>query len=257
LQRILLIYLIEMPRFSIITVCFNSSTTIEETIESVLGQTFKDIEYIIIDGASIDSTLTIIEKYKGNISKIVSEPDSGIYDAMNKGISIATGDIIGILNSDDLYMNTKVLQRVSDFFDSKPSTKLLFGNLVYFGKSIIKRHWQSKPYYQNFFDDGNAIPHPALFVKKTVYEKFGVYNKDFKISSDYEFTLRVLKKHNQKISFINEDLIRMRFGGESTSSLKNIWIGNKEILESWKMNKLVIPKFFFIKKIYRKLLQLF
>lgn len=248
-----------MPRFSIITVCYNSSKTIKETIDSVKNQYFKDLEYIIIDGESTDDTLDIIKNSKKYIHKIISEKDHGIYDAMNKGIEIATGEIIGILNSDDLYANQRILEKINDAFLGNPEIEAVYGDLVYFRNSNLNhilRKWSSKPYYENFFEDGFAIPHPTLFVKKSVYSKKGVYFPGFKISSDYEFTLRVIKKEGIKTMYLNEELIKMRLGGESTSSIRNLIRGNQEIKESWKMNGLKFPKYFFIKKFIHKLLQL-
>ena len=186
-------------KISIITVVYNNSGTIANAIESVLSQNYTNVEYIIIDGNSNDGTLEIINKYASNISKIVSEKDNGIYDAMNKGLKLATGDVIGILNSDDLYANNSILNEVMTQFNNDPDLDILYGDLVYVKNDNVDkvvRNWISNPYYKNFFENGNVPPHPSLFVKKSVYEKAGLFDLNFKLAADYEFMLRIFKKHN-------------------------------------------------------------
>jgi glycosyltransferase len=249
-------------KISIITVCFNSEKTIRETIESVLSQRtngINEIEYIIIDGGSKDNTLSIINDYRDKIAQIISESDKGIYDAMNKGIRLSTGDIVGILNSDDLFKGENVLTRVSNTFDHDPNIDAVYGDLFYFNtenpsKSI--RFWKSKAYSPSFFDNGFVIPHPTLFVRKQVYNKVGLYYSDFKISSDYEWMLRAFKVNKYRPYYINEVLVKMRMGGESTKNWRNILLGNKEIYQSWQMNNLNVPLFFYLKRIIFKLKQI-
>ncbi|GEP94789.1 glycosyl transferase [Chitinophaga cymbidii] len=247
-------------KVSIITVCYNSKATIEETICSVIEQTvFSQVEYIVIDGASSDGTQDIINKYRGFVSVFVSERDKGLYDAMNKGIQRATGEIIGILNSDDLFNNNQVLENITQIFQSDNEIAGVYGNITYFrseNPNKVVRFWRSKPYYATFFEDGNVPPHPSLFVRKRVYDEIGLYYPSFKISSDYELMLRMIKVYRFKVHFIDMVIVRMRWGGESTKSLRNVVIGNKEIIQSWKRNGLNLPLIFFLKKLGIKLLQL-
>ncbi|HJP63930.1 MAG TPA: glycosyltransferase family 2 protein [Mucilaginibacter sp.] len=246
------------PTISIITVCYFSEATIESTILSVLSQDYPQIEYIIIDGGSTDKTLEIISKYKGNISKLISEPDKGIYDAMNKGIAMATGDIIGILNSDDIFFTNSVISDVVSVFTSDKNVDAVYGNIAYFtggdkGKTV--RTWITKPYYDTFFDDGEVPPHPSLFVKKSVYDAIGTYFPGFKISSDYEFMFRAFKVNGYQSYHLNKFVVNMRMGGESTKSLKNILIGNKEVKMAWAMNNKKPNLRFWILRVFKKLLQ--
>jgi glycosyltransferase involved in cell wall biosynthesis len=246
-------------KISIITVTYNSSETIIDTLNSIKEQSFRNIEYIIIDGNSKDNTLSIISEYDHIISKVVTEPDAGIYDAMNKGIKLATGDIIGILNSDDIYDNSNVIESVIQVFESDNAIDAVYGNLSYFRTAQptkIVRFWKSLPFYDNFFEDGYVIPHPTLFVKRQVYEKIGLYFPDFKISSDYELMLRAFKINQFKPFYLNKNLVKMRMGGRSTKNIQNIILGNQEIYKAWRMNNLSTPLFFYLKRFMFKIKQL-
>jgi glycosyltransferase involved in cell wall biosynthesis len=226
-------------RVSIITVAYNSASTIEETIKSVLSQEDVEIEYIIIDGGSTDNTPQIIECFKEKINIIVSEPDRGIYDAMNKGIRLASGDIIGVLNSDDIYADNQVIRDVIQQFSSNPNLDILYGNLVYVKKDNtdkVVRTWRSKSYFDTFFENGNVPPHPSLFVSSKVYEIAGSFDLQYNLAADYEFMLRVLKKSNFQSKYINRLIVKMRLGGATNRSLTNIINGNKEILQAWVNN---------------------
>lgn len=231
-------------RISIITVVYNNEKTIEDAILSVLSQSYKDIEYIIVDGNSSDNTQNIIEKYKHKLGQYVSEKDFGIYDAMNKGIKMATGDIIGILNSDDLYDDSDVIKDVVSQFTENKKFDLLYGDLVYVASENtdkVVRKWRSRPYYETFFENGNVPPHPALFVRREVYEKCGLFNVNFKLAADYDFMLRVFKQFGNSAIYIPRLMVRMRLGGATNKSFKNIIAGNKEILTAWKSNGLKVP----------------
>lgn len=245
-------------KITIVTVTYNSASTIKDTLESVKNQNFKDIEHIIIDGASKDNTLDIVRKYP-SVSKVISEPDKGIYDAMNKGVKIATGEIIGILNSDDIFASDDVIQTVMDIFKNDESIDAVYGNISYFKDDKpdeVVRYWKSKSYYTNFFDNGNVPPHPSLFVRKRVYEKIGQYYPNFKICSDYEFMLRMMKIHNYKTYFLDKTIVKMRVGGISTSGMKSYWITTKELKTSWEMNGLIYPKKLYFIRPFKKTLQL-
>jgi glycosyltransferase involved in cell wall biosynthesis len=245
-------------KVSIITVCYNSEQTLEETINSVISQDYADIEYIIVDGKSKDKTMAIVEKYDQYISKKISDTDKGIYDAMNKGINIATGDIIGILNSDDLFTKNSIISEVVNTFNANSGVDAVYGNLTYFkneDKNKVVRTWITKDYYDGFFSHGEVPPHPSLFVRSKVYKEIGTYFPDFKISSDYEFMLRAFKVHQYKPLHLNRFVVNMRMGGESTKNFSNILVGNKEISLAWKMNNIRPPFYFWFFRIIKKLLQ--
>jgi glycosyltransferase involved in cell wall biosynthesis len=245
-------------KISIITVVYNNAITISSAINSVLNQSHFDIEYIIIDGESTDGTLEIINKYQNKISIIISEKDKGIYDAMNKGITMATGDIIGILNSDDLYNSNSILEIVNEEFQKDKNLQILYGDLVYVAKndiSKIVRKWNSCEYYPDFFEQGNVPPHPSLFLKKEIYKTVGLFNLEYKLASDYEFMLRVFKNYSFKIKYLNQIFVKMRLGGATNKNLKNIYLGNKEILNAWKNNSLKTPTLFIFKRLFKRILQ--
>lgn len=247
-----------MMKVSVITVVYNNETFIANAIESVLSQSYSNIEYIIIDGGSADKTLEIINGYKNRIHKVVSEKDSGIYDAMNKGIALATGDVVGILNSDDIYYSDKVIEEIAAAFQNNPNADAVYGNLVYCEQANINkvvRRWITRPHYKTFFDDGEIPPHPGLFVKKSVYNAVGGYNLSYKIAADYEFMIRAFRAARFKIIFINKFLVRMRLGGASNKSIRNIIQGNKEIIRSWKLNGLRFPAKLLIVRPLKKIAQ--
>ncbi|WP_310557768.1 glycosyltransferase family 2 protein [Flavobacterium sp.] len=231
-------------KISIITVVYNNEATIQQAMESVLNQTYSDIEYVIIDGNSMDKTVSIIETYKNRLGYFISERDQGLYDAMNKGIQAATGDVIGILNSDDLYQDSTVIADIVNQFNLDPDLEIVYGNLVYVKKDAVNqvvRNWKSKDYYSKFFDDGNVPPHPSLFLKREVYQKVGLFDLEFKLAADYEFMFRVFKKHHFKSKYINRLIVKMRLGGETNKSIRNIINQNKEIMQAWKQNGLNPP----------------
>jgi glycosyltransferase len=246
-------------KVSIITACYNSAATIEDTIRSVQSQTYPDIEYIIVDGASKDDTLSIVDGMKERISKVHSGKDEGIYDAMNKGIAMATGDIIGILNSDDVYENEKVIEQVVQVFDSQP-VDTVYGDLVYVAEDDLNRvirYWKSGNYYRRAFLNGWMPPHPTFFVKREVYKRFGTFDTEFKTSADYEFMLRVLFKNHCSSSYLNKILVRMRMGGQSNENLLNRILANQEDRKAWLKNG-INPKFYTLGlKPLRKLNQFF
>ena len=226
-----------MMKVSIITVSLNSENTIAQTIESILSQTYNDIEYIIIDGNSSDGTVEIIKTYRDKIFKFISEPDNGIYDAMNKGIAQATGDIVGILNSDDFYVNNAVIEKVIREFNSR-GVDSVFSDLVYVSRndtSKVVRYFDSSQFKPALLSYGLMPAHPTFFVKKSVYEKYGVFRTDLKNAADFDLLARFLYVNNITFSYINQVTVKMRLGGSSTS-FSSIWTNNIEILNACKRN---------------------
>jgi len=211
-------------RVSIVTAVLNGGSSVEYAINSVLGQTYPEIEYIIVDGGSTDGTLEIIRKYEHRISRWICEADEGFYDALNKGLKMATGEVIGILNSDDIFANERVLETVVRTF-AETGVDSCYGDLQYVSKadtSKIIRHWCSGAFTPGLLRQGWMPPHSTFFAKKDVYDKYGYFNLGYKISADYELMMRVLGKYEISTAYIPEVLVKMRVGGVSNRSLSNI-----------------------------------
>jgi glycosyltransferase involved in cell wall biosynthesis len=245
-------------KLSIITVVYNNERTVIDAVDSVLGQTYKNIEYIIIDGGSTDQTMARLQPYRSKIDHLVSETDQGIYDAMNKGLALATGEVIGILNSDDVYADADVLQDVMNAFKADDNLDLTYGDLVYVKEddlSQIVRNWRSEPYYDHYFEDGHVPPHPTLFVKRHVYQRAGVFNTTMRLAADYELMLRIFKKYQFRSLYLSRLLVKMRLGGSTNKNWKNIYKGNMEILQAWKINSLPVPLLLMPHRIIRRLAQ--
>lgn len=231
-------------KVSIITATYNSASTIKDTVLSVTQQSYKDIEHIIVDGLSTDNTVNIIQHF-GHVGPLLSEKDNGIYDAMNKGLSIATGDIIGILNSDDFYPHAHVIEKVVKAM-STPDCDACYGDLVYVDAhhaTKVLRKWIAGDYSKKQFYNGWMPPHPTFFVKREVYEKYGNFNLQFKSSSDYELLLRFMFLNDIKVKYLPGVLVHMRTGGQSNRSLKNRIAAHKEDYLAWSSNGLS-PKWY-------------
>jgi glycosyltransferase len=245
-------------KISIITPTLNSAETIRDCIESVKNQTYTNIEHIIVDGGSTDATLEIVKGYVHTYNlKFISEKDNGVYDAMNKGIKMSTGDVIGILNSDDMYSDNTVLEIVAIAFLTN-HIDCLYGDLVYVDKhdtSKVVRYWKSREYQEGLFHKGWHPPHPTFFCKRICYEKYGTYNIDFKFAADYELMLRFLEKHKLRSLYINKVLVKMRVGGISNRSIFNIIKANIECYKAWKVNGLHINPIMLILKPLSKIFQ--
>jgi glycosyltransferase involved in cell wall biosynthesis len=227
-------------KISIITVCYNSEATIEAALKSVLDQTYSDIEYIVIDGGSTDQTLPILEKYREQIAQLVSEPDNGIYYALNKGISMASGELIGILHSDDFYSSPDILSHVQAALE-KNNAEGVYGDLQYVERDKpekVFRNWVSGPYREGLFLRGWMPPHPTFFVKKDSYMRFGLFNTDFKTAADYELMLRFIHKHKIKLAYLPEVIVKMRVGGKSNDSFLARIKANIEDRKAWRVNDL-------------------
>ena len=221
-------------KISIITAVYNNKTSIASCIDSVISQTYKNIEYIIIDGGSIDGTIDILSQYKNKIDILISEQDKGIYDALNKGVSCATGEVIGFLHSDDTFNNSEIIEKIAETFSSK-NVDGIYGNLLYVdGKNPQKiiRNWQSLQYTQKMLRQGWMPPHPTLFLKRKVYSDIGNFNLKYRIAADYDFMVRVLNSNKYNIEYHPIYITLMRVGGASNKSLKNII---KKSLEDYKV----------------------
>jgi glycosyltransferase involved in cell wall biosynthesis len=231
-------------KISIITATYNSAATIQDTLESIKYQKYNNIEHIIIDGASKDNTLNIVKTYS-HVAKVISEPDKGIYDAMNKGIHAATGDIIGILNSDDFYTSTHTISNVATHL-YKSQTDTLYADLQYvddMNTNKITRTWYADAFDKDNFLTGWMPPHPTFFVRKEVYEKYGLFDLRLHSSADYELMLRFLFKYRVSTCYLPEVIVNMRTGGQSTYSLKNRLNANQEDKLAWEFNNLT-PRFY-------------
>ncbi len=246
-------------KISVITVVFNAGDTIEDTILSVHRQTHADREHIIIDGNSTDNTKSIIERHRDKISIYLSEPDKGLYDAMNKGIRLATGDVTGFLNADDVYANDNVLSTINREFE-KGRIDGCYGDLIYvsrYSQEKIIRYWRSKMYTPGLCRRGWMPPHPTFYLKSEVLRACGGFNLAYRFQSDYELCLRLFEIEKIRTSYIPQVLVKMRMGGVSNNSLRNIFAGN---MEAYKACKTYFPKttpFFIPGKILSRLNQFF
>ncbi len=234
-----------MSKISIITVTYNCGKTLEETIHSVLLQDHPDVEYIVVDGLSTDDTLEVIRRYRHKIDHFVSEKDEGLYYAINKGIQMATGDIIGILHADDFYIGEDVLTKIDNAF-KKENADAVYADLYYVDQNNtdkIVRKWKSGKYSHGKFLWGWMPPHPAFFVRKEVYQKFGAFNTTLRSAADYELMLRFIHKHKIKLAYLPEFIVKMRTGGQSNASVKNRVKANQEDRKAWELNGMK-PYFF-------------
>jgi glycosyltransferase involved in cell wall biosynthesis len=232
---------------SIITVCYNSQQYIRSAIESVLSQTYSNLEYIVIDGGSTDETVSIIKKYEssfGGKMKWISEPDKGLYDAMNKGIEMATGEVIGILNSDDLFCEAQAIEKVMRLFNTNSLLDSVYADLYYVSQddiNQIKRCWINGE--QKSFRSGWHPAHPTFYIKKDIYQKYGCFNLDFQLAADFELMLRFLEKYKISTVYLPDFLVKMRLGGASNKNMKNIYKQNRECIWAFRVNELPVNRF--------------
>ncbi|MDR3819670.1 MAG: glycosyltransferase family 2 protein [Bacteroides sp.] len=228
-------------KVSIITITYNSAITLRDTMEAVLSQTSKNIEYIVVDGASKDDTVKIIKEYESKFNgqmRWVSEPDKGLYDAMNKGIRMATGDIVGIINSDDFYHRTDVIAKVVEGFQEN-GIEAIYGDVRFVNPDNLDktvRYYSSKHFSPQLFRYGFMPAHPTFFTYRRYFEEFGYYKTDYKIAADYELLIRFLYTHKLKSKYLPLDFMKMRMGGTSTASIKSNILLNKEIVRACREN---------------------
>lgn len=247
------------PKISIITVVWNNVSTIKDAIDSVLSQTYKNIEYIIVDGASTDGTVEIVQSYGDKITKFVSEKDKGLYDAMNKGLRLATGHVIGILNSDDFYINSDVIQKIVKEFEDK-KVDSVYADLVFVKSDNldkIVRYFDSSHWSPDKFAYGWMPAHPTFFVKREIYDKYGVFRTDLKVAADFDLMARFLFKYKISYNYMQEVIVKMRTGGASTSLFNIIFTNNKEVMKACKENNIDTNWIKVLSKYPKKILGLF
>lgn len=246
-------------KISIITVALNAATTVEDTLRSVASQTYPEIEHIVVDGGSTDGTLEIIQRHRVRIATLISEPDRGIYDAMNKGIAAATGDIVGMLNADDIYVDAHVLEKIARAF-SDPAIGACHADLVYVDRADLDkiiRYWKSCPYTDGLFEKGWLPAHPTFFVRRALYRRYGGFDLNFRFQADFELTMRLLAVHKVPSVYLPEVIVKMRMGGVSNRSVLNVIKGNLEAYRACRQHGLKVSPLFIAKKILSRLPQFF
>lgn len=224
-------------KISVITVSYNSAKTIADTLDSVSDQTYPHVEHLVIDGVSQDGTVEMVRSHANPLIRLISEPDKGIYDAMNKGLALATGEVIGFLNSDDFYADAEVFAKIANAFQD-PAVDACFGDLVYVTQdnSRVVRYWKSKPFARGDFAKGWCPAHPTFYVRKSAIERLGLFDQSYKLAADVEFMMRYLECGQIRAVYIPHVLVRMRLGGATNQSWKNIVQQNKEIFAALRKN---------------------
>ena len=245
-------------RTSVITVCANAVATIEETLRSVAAQTHRAVEHIVIDAASADGTMDIVNRYRTGLAHVVSEPDGGIYDAMNKGLALATGDIVCFLNADDVYAHRAVLAQVAQAME-RQALDALFGDVVFFRPEApdkVVRRYRSHRFSPAGIARGWMPPHPALFVRRAVFQRVGGFRTTYRIAGDFEFVARAFGKDELRYAYLPEVLVRMRHGGISTAGWRSNLLLNVEVLRACRENGIQTSMLKILSKYPAKLLEL-
>jgi glycosyltransferase involved in cell wall biosynthesis len=249
--------MIASPRLTVVTVCYNAATTIADTLDSVRMQTYPQVEHIVLDGGSTDGTQDVVRRHGRHVAAFTSMPDGGVYDAMNKGIAAATGDVVGFLNADDVYSGPGVLARVADAM-TDPAVDGCYADLVYvdqFDTDRIVRDWRSRDWIPGLCLKGWMPPHPTFFARKEIYRRFGGFDLEFRLQADYELMLRLFETHRIKTRYIPERWVRMRIGGLSNNSWRNIARGNLEAYRACLKNGFHVTPFYMVRKVASRLPQ--
>jgi glycosyltransferase involved in cell wall biosynthesis len=223
---------------SVVTAVLNQAKTLGDAVRSVQGQNWSNVEHVVIDGGSTDGTLAVLDSYKGSIGKVISEPDRGLYDALNKGIRHATGDVVGFMHANDSFASPHVLARIAAAFED-PSVGAVYGDLVYVQKedaSRVVRYWRAGQFRRQMLAQGWMPPHPTFYVRRDIYARFGLFDTRFRIAADYENMLRILWGGQVNAAYIPEVLVRMRMGGMSNSSLFNMLRKSREDYAAMRQN---------------------
>ena len=244
-------------KISIITTSYNSQETIFETLKSVNSQSYNNIEHIIVDGGSSDRTLEIVDRFD-HVAQIISERDSGVYEAMNKGIRASSGDIIGFLNSDDYFFSNDIMKEYAEGFRSL-SNKIIFGDLQFISRDNKRRirSWISSEFSEQKINFGWIPPHPTFYARKELFDNYGDFDESLRFAADYDLMIRFLKVFPENNLYLKGYKVNMRYGGETTKNLINIYLGNKEIISSLRKNGFKVSPFFLIKKFIYKISQFF
>ena len=244
-------------KISIITVCFNSAATLLDTLESVRSQSYGDYELIVVDGGSSDGTVAMLadyEKHFGGRMRWLSEPDKGIYDAMNKGIAMSTGDVIGFLNSDDYYFDNEVLHDIATAFKQNPDIDAVHGNLDFINeKREVVRIWRGSPYRPRIFNTGWAPAHPTFYCRRNCFERFGGFDISLTCSADFELMLRFIEKNKITTLFLDHNFIKMRVGGESTSGISSLLRSRYQLKQAFRKNQLSYPFLYYLRRTITKI----
>ncbi len=245
-------------KISVITVCYNSAATLGDTLASVAAQNHPDIEHIVIDGGSTDGTRALVEREGGHVKVFVSEPDKGIYDAMNKGLAHATGDVVGFLNSDDVYAHAGVLSRIAEVM-ADPALDACYANLYFVDPQqldLIRRVWRSRDYEPGLCARRGWMPaHPTFYARRALYVEHGGFNLDYSLQSDFDMALRLLDIHGIRTRFVPEFWVRMRMGGASNASVRNVLRGNLEAWRAVRSHNIPVPPWFILVKLASRLSQ--
>ena len=251
---------VSIMKISVITTTYNSADTLKDTIESVASQVFSgQVEYIVVDGGSTDGTLDLLARYPEVVSVLVSEPDKGLYDAMNKGIRLATGDVVGMLNSDDFYTSNDVLATIAAEFERKKDIDAVFGDIHFVNpKNLDKcvRYYSSALFFPKALRFGFMPAHPSFYVRRECYEKYGGYDLGYRIASDYDLMVRFFHKYQISYSYIKKDMVTMRTGGISTKSLKNRFLITEEDVKACRKYGLYSNKYLMALKYFYKIFEI-
>ncbi|HNO04906.1 MAG TPA: glycosyltransferase family 2 protein [Flavobacteriales bacterium] len=246
-------------KVSIITICYNAAAHIGDTLRSIAGQDHDDIEHIVIDGGSTDGTLDVIHTYRSGIAQLVSERDRGVYDAMNKGLRMATGDVVAFVNAGDMIEGADTVSAMASEF-AKGDADAIYGDALMVDPddiSKVKRFWKGGTYARERFRAGWMPPHLGTYIRRDVYERLGHFREDLKVSADYELMFRFMYKHRIRVRYVPKVLVRFRLGGVSNRSLAHIWRANVEVYKAWGLNGEQVSPLIVVAKPLRKIAQLF